>query len=135
MEQVEVGYGDKVILDSLKLNLVPGSRIGLLGRNGAGKSTLIKLLANENKPIRGEYLTSAGLQIGYFAQHQLEFLRADDSALRSSAKIRQTSHGAEPERLSGRFWFPRRRSPWQGGSYVRRRKGSFGVSTHSLSKT
>ena len=81
MEQVEVGYGDKVILDSLKLNLVPGSRIGLLGRNGAGKSTLIKLLASENQPIRGEYLTSAGLQIGYFAQHQLEFLRPDDSAL------------------------------------------------------
>ena len=81
MEQVQVGYGEKVILDSLKLNLVPGSRIGLLGRNGAGKSTLIKLLASEKDPMQGEYLTSAGLRIGYFAQHQLEFLRADDSAL------------------------------------------------------
>lgn len=50
MEKVSAGYGDRVILDSIKLNLVPGSRIGLLGRNGAGKSTLIKLLAGELAP-------------------------------------------------------------------------------------
>ncbi|STU93256.1 glutathione-regulated potassium-efflux system ATP-binding protein [Klebsiella pneumoniae] len=43
MEKVSAGYGERIILDSIKLNLVPGSRIGLLGRNGAGKSTLIKL--------------------------------------------------------------------------------------------
>jgi ATP-binding cassette, subfamily F, member 3 len=81
IEQVKVGYGDKVILEKLQLNLVPGSRIGLLGKNGAGKSTLIKLLAGENSPLQGLYETSAGLRIGYFAQHQLEFLRADDSPL------------------------------------------------------
>ena len=81
MEQVKVGYGDKVILEKLQLNLVPGSRIGLLGKNGAGKSTLIKLLAGENQALHGIYETSAGLRIGYFAQHQLEFLRADDSPL------------------------------------------------------
>lgn len=81
MEEVEVGYDETVILHHLHLNLVPGSRIGLLGRNGAGKSTLIKLLANEKQPMAGEYLTSTGLKIGYFAQHQLEFLRPDDSAL------------------------------------------------------
>jgi ATP-binding cassette, subfamily F, member 3 len=45
MEKVVAGYDDKIILEKIKLNLVPGSRIGLLGRNGAGKSTLIKLLA------------------------------------------------------------------------------------------
>lgn len=81
MEQVKVGYGDTVILEKLHLNLVPGSRIGLLGKNGAGKSTLIKLLAGEKSPMEGIYETSAGLRIGYFAQHQLEFLRGDDSAL------------------------------------------------------
>jgi ATP-binding cassette subfamily F protein 3 len=81
MEQVKVGYGDTIILDNLHLNLVPGSRIGLLGRNGAGKSTLIKLLAGEKNPMQGLYETSAGLRIGYFAQHQLEFLRAEDSPL------------------------------------------------------
>ncbi|MGS2721094.1 ATP-binding cassette domain-containing protein [Paraglaciecola aestuariivivens] len=81
MEQVKVGYGATIILERLHLNLVPGSRIGLLGKNGAGKSTLIKLLAGEKSPIEGIYETSAGLRIGYFAQHQLEYLRGDDSAL------------------------------------------------------
>ncbi|STG50674.1 ABC transporter ATP-binding protein [Escherichia coli] len=52
--KVSAGYGDRIILDSIKLNLVPGSRIGLLGRNGAGKSTLIKLLAGELAPVSGE---------------------------------------------------------------------------------
>ena len=81
MEHVKVGYDDTVILEHLHLNLVPGSRIGLLGRNGAGKSTLIKLLAGEKDPIQGLYETSAGLRIGYFAQHQLEYLRGEDSAI------------------------------------------------------
>lgn len=81
IDQVKLGYDQTVIIDSLRLNLVPGSRIGLLGRNGAGKSTLIKLLAGEKSPMSGEYETSAGLRIGYFAQHQLEFLRPQDSAI------------------------------------------------------
>ena len=81
MEQVKVGYDDTIILEKLHLNLVPGSRIGLLGKNGAGKSTLIKLLAGEKSPMEGLYETSAGLRIGYFAQHQLEFLRGDDSPI------------------------------------------------------
>lgn len=81
MEKVVAGYGEKIILDKIKLNLVPGSRIGLLGRNGAGKSTLIKLLANELSPISGHIHLAKGIQLGYFAQHQLEYLRADESPL------------------------------------------------------
>lgn len=81
MEKVVAGYGDKIILDHIKLNLVPGSRIGLLGRNGAGKSTLIKLLASELSPISGNIHLAKGIQLGYFAQHQLEYLRADESPL------------------------------------------------------
>ncbi len=81
MEEVKVGYGETVIIEDVRLNLVPGSRIGLLGRNGAGKSTLIKLLAQDKQPMQGIYETSAGLSIGYFAQHQLEYLRPQDTAL------------------------------------------------------
>ncbi len=87
MERVSAGYGDKTILDSIKLNLVPGSRIGLLGRNGAGKSTLIKLLAGELAPMQGEIGLAKGIKLGYFAQHQLEFLRADESPLQHLARI------------------------------------------------
>ncbi|XKM13701.1 ABC transporter ATP-binding protein [Orbaceae bacterium ac157xtp] len=81
MEHVVAGYGDKTILEKIKLNLVPGSRIGLLGRNGAGKSTLIKLLAGELAPQAGRIHLAKGVQLGYFAQHQLEYLRADESPL------------------------------------------------------
>ncbi|CAH0534550.1 putative ABC transporter ATP-binding protein YheS [Vibrio stylophorae] len=81
MDDVAAGYGDRVILQKIRLNLVPGSRIGLLGRNGAGKSTLIKLLANEIQAQGGECTYSQGVKIGYFAQHQLETLRLDDTPL------------------------------------------------------
>ena len=81
MENIVAGYGDKIVLEQIKLNLVPGSRIGLLGRNGAGKSTLIKLLAGELLPMQGQVSLAKGIQLGYFAQHQLEYLRADESAL------------------------------------------------------
>ncbi|YCI81348.1 ABC transporter ATP-binding protein [Enterobacteriaceae bacterium] len=87
MEKVSAGYGDRIILDSIKLNLVPGSRIGLLGRNGAGKSTLIKLLAGELAPLSGDIGLAKGIKLGYFAQHQLEFLRADESPLQHLARL------------------------------------------------
>lgn len=87
MEKVSAGYGEKIILNDIKLNLIPGSRIGLLGRNGAGKSTLIKLLAGEIEPLQGKMALSKGIKLGYFAQHQLEFLRSDESALQHLTRL------------------------------------------------
>ena len=105
MENVEVGYGDTVILNHLHMNLVPGSRIGLLGRNGAGKSTLIKLLAAEKTPMAGQYQTSAGLRIGYFAQHQLETLRADDSAIAHLQRLDEKATEQQLRDYLGGFGF------------------------------
>ncbi|WP_058910348.1 ABC transporter ATP-binding protein [Entomohabitans teleogrylli] len=87
MEKVSAGYGARRVLESIKLNLVPGSRIGLLGRNGAGKSTLIKLLAGELQPLHGEIGLAKGIKLGYFAQHQLEYLRADESPLQHLSRL------------------------------------------------
>ena len=91
MENASAGYGlgesAVEILSKIKLNLVPGSRIGLLGKNGAGKSTLIKLLAGEIPPTSGTIQLAKGVQLGYFAQHQLDTLRADESALWHLQKI------------------------------------------------
>ncbi|WP_265497516.1 ABC transporter ATP-binding protein [Providencia rustigianii] len=87
MEKVSAGYAEKVILESIKLNLVPGSRIGLLGRNGAGKSTLIKMLAGDLPPLHGKISLSKGIKLGYFAQHQLEYLHADESPLQHIARL------------------------------------------------
>ncbi|MFU2510788.1 ribosomal protection-like ABC-F family protein [Pseudoalteromonas sp. ASV78] len=81
LDKAQAGYGDTTILHSIKLNLVPGSRIALLGRNGAGKSTLIKLLSGELQPQAGEVFQHQGLNIGYFAQHQLESLDLKASAV------------------------------------------------------
>ena len=101
MEHVSVGYGDKEILKSVHLNLVPGARIGLLGRNGAGKSTLIKLLSEELAPMKGKYETNPGLNIGYFAQHQLESLRLDDSPLQHLSRLAPTSREQELRNFLG----------------------------------
>ncbi len=73
-----LGYGDKTILEKVKLQLTPGARIGLLGPNGAGKSTLIKNLAGELEPLSGRLSRGENLAVGYFAQHQLDSL--DDKA-------------------------------------------------------
>ena len=81
MDQVSAGYGDLEILSKIRLNLVPGSRIGLLGRNGAGKSTLIKTLAKSIPPLSGDFEYSKHLRIGYFAQHQLDTLTKGQSPL------------------------------------------------------
>ncbi|WP_148861460.1 ATP-binding cassette domain-containing protein [Marinobacter fonticola] len=73
------GHGDSVILQSINLTLLPGTRIGLLGPNGAGKSTLINALLGGRSLLSGERTTGEHLAIGYFAQHQLESLDLDAS--------------------------------------------------------
>jgi len=82
---VSIGYGDGseqvTIVSDVKLQLMPGQRIGLIGPNGAGKSTLIKYLAGELQSQTGESWQAQDLKIGYFAQHQLEQLDLDLSAL------------------------------------------------------
>lgn len=77
----QLGYGDKVVLQQVKLQLVPGARIGLLGPNGAGKSTLIKTLSGELAPVAGRLARGENLAIGYFAQHQLDSLDPKASPL------------------------------------------------------
>ena len=105
MEHVSVGYGDIEILKSVHLNLVPGARIGLLGRNGAGKSTLIKLLSEELSPMKGKYETHPGLNIGYFAQHQLESLRLDESPLQHLSRLAPTHREQELRNFLGCYGF------------------------------
>jgi ATP-binding cassette subfamily F protein 3 len=81
LQRGSAGYHGQSLLTRLDMTLRPGCRIGLLGRNGAGKSTLIKLLAGEILLLSGERHEAKNLAIGYFAQHQLEQLRPDESPL------------------------------------------------------
>jgi ATP-binding cassette, subfamily F, member 3 len=87
LERAAAGYGDHVVLDRLDLRLDPDDRIALLGANGNGKSTFAKLLAGQLAPLAGEVVRAPKLRVGYFAQHQIEALRPDDSALRHLARL------------------------------------------------
>ncbi|MDD2034402.1 MULTISPECIES: ATP-binding cassette domain-containing protein [unclassified Pseudomonas] len=81
LSDARLGYGDKTVLEKVKLQLTPGARIGLLGPNGAGKSTLIKNLSGELEPLAGRLTRGENTVVGYFAQHQLDSLDAKASPL------------------------------------------------------
>ena len=81
LDDAAAGYDGRKVLERVALTLRPGTRLGLLGLNGAGKSTLIRLLAGEIAHSAGRRVEGKGLVIGYFAQHQLEQLRGDESPL------------------------------------------------------
>ncbi|MFK8400553.1 ATP-binding cassette domain-containing protein [Pseudomonas sp. BGr12] len=87
LSEARLGYGDKTVLEKVKLQLVPGARIGLLGPNGAGKSTLIKTLSGDLSLLSGELARGENLAIGYFAQHQLDSLDPKASPLLHLARI------------------------------------------------
>ena len=87
LDNVDAGYANKSILEKVVLAIRPGERIGLLGKNGAGKSTLIKVLADELKPLSGKKVQGKDLNIGYFAQHQLEQLRLYESPLQHMLRL------------------------------------------------
>jgi ATP-binding cassette subfamily F protein 3 len=80
-EEAAVGYGEKVILSDVEWSVLPGDAIGLLGPNGAGKSTLLKSIVGDLPVIDGVLHRSQAIRIGYFAQHQVDQLRLDESAL------------------------------------------------------
>lgn len=105
MEDITVGYEQTIILEKITLNLVPGARIGLLGRNGAGKSTFMKLLAGTIKPLSGVYETYHGVKIGYFAQHQLETLTEHASPLEHMQMIAPQQNEQALRDYLGRYGF------------------------------
>ena len=134
MEDVDAGYplldahGDKVggktIVSRVNFSLQIGQRIGLLGVNGAGKSTLIKTIAGELAPLTGHATLGKGLSIGYFAQHQVEMLRHDESPLWHLAKIAPTVREQELRNFLGSFNFPGTMvtspiAPFSGGEKAR----------------
>lgn len=82
MRKVALGYPEKTVLKGVNVYLGPRDRIGLLGVNGAGKSTLIKALSGELAPLEnGDSMRANNLVVGYFAQHQVERLHLESSAL------------------------------------------------------
>ena len=115
MDAVSAGYrnidedtqtvSEKIIVSGINFSLQAGQRIGLLGINGAGKSTFIKTIAGELQSLAGDTQFNKGLSIGYFAQHQVEMLRHDESPLWHMTKLAPNVREQELRNFLGSFNF------------------------------
>ncbi len=119
-----VGYDDTPVLGNINLNLSAGDRIGLLGVNGAGKSTLVKALSTGSTLLSGERILSKDTKIGYFAQHQLELLKPEQSPLDHLREYAPEDREQDHRNYLGRFGFSGERifepvAPFSGGEKAR----------------
>ncbi|MEZ0603841.1 ABC-F family ATP-binding cassette domain-containing protein [Paraburkholderia sp. IW21] len=81
------GTPPTVIVRGINRSVLAGQRIGILGANGQGKSTLVKTVAHELAPIAGEISEGKGLNIGYFAQQELDVLRPLDTPMEHMIRL------------------------------------------------
>ena len=105
LENLNLGYGDKTILHDINLSVESGARYGLLGVNGSGKSTLIKAISGTLLPQAGTITRAEKLKIGYFAQHQLETLRADQTPVWHIQQLSPEVREQEIRNFLGSFAF------------------------------
>jgi ATP-binding cassette subfamily F protein 3 len=129
LEDMQAGYTNELgivipILSKVRLMVRGGDRIGILGVNGAGKSTLVKTLAGELEVQAGSRKASRGLEVGYFAQHQLDMLDLDSSPLQHLARLAPQTREQELRNYLGGFGFGGDRvmdkvEPMSGGEKAR----------------
>lgn len=124
LDGASLGYGaGRPVLSGVTLSLLPGTRIGLLGRNGTGKSTFIKSLAGEVGLMAGDRREGRGLVVGYFAQHQLEQLRADETPMQHLMRLLPQLREQDQRDFLGRFGFSEQAlapvGPFSGGERAR----------------
>lgn len=124
LDKAAIGYNETPLISGIELSLAPGDRVGLLGPNGAGKSTLIKLIAGVLAPLSGKRKEAKDIRIGYFAQHQLEQLRPEDSPLRHLQRLNPQASEQELRDFIGGFGFHgdkalEKVAPFSGGEKAR----------------
>ena len=124
LDKADLGYGGEPVLHDIDLSLESGARYGLLGVNGSGKSTFIKTLAGELNVLSGRIVRSDKLNIGYFAQHQLDTLRPDQSPLWHIQKLSPDVREQEIRNFLGSFNFIgdaalQKTEPFSGGEKAR----------------
>jgi ATP-binding cassette subfamily F protein 3 len=78
---------NKVIIKDVNKSVLAGQRVGILGANGQGKSTLVKTIARTMPQLLGTVTEGKGLNIGYFAQQELDVLRTDDNPLEHMIRL------------------------------------------------
>jgi ATP-binding cassette subfamily F protein 3 len=106
LDGVAAGYAPGApVLSRLDLRIDPDDRLALVGRNGNGKTTLARLLAGQLKPMAGSIVASSKLQVGYFAQHQIEELVPDETPLQHMQRLLPGAAPAAVRAQLGRFGF------------------------------
>jgi len=105
LEGVQKAYGDVVVHDGLDLHIRRLERWCVMGVNGAGKSTLLKLVTGDVAPDAGEVRLGASLELGYFAQHAMEILDPDATALQTLEREYPKATGGSLRTLLGAFGF------------------------------
>ncbi|RYD15423.1 MAG: ATP-binding cassette domain-containing protein [Lysobacteraceae bacterium] len=124
LEDAAAGYGERRVVEAVRLSLRPGDRIGLLGANGAGKSTLVKTIAGRIAPLAGRRIENRGLAIGYFAQHQIEQLDPGATPVEHVLRLSPGFGELAARSFLGRFGFSGERAlaevrPFSGGEKAR----------------
>ncbi|HID46498.1 MAG TPA: ATP-binding cassette domain-containing protein [Chromatiaceae bacterium] len=124
LSEAAAGYDGKAIVSDVSMSISPGDRIGLLGPNGAGKSTFIKLLSGALPLMTGRMETAQDLKIGYFAQHQVEQLHPEHSALEHLTQLDPQAREQELRDYLGSFGFMgdkalEKTAPFSGGEKSR----------------
>ena len=124
LDHAKLGYGGETVLRDVSLSLESGARYGLLGVNGSGKSTLIKTLAGSLPVQAGQIVRADKLNTGYFAQHQLDTLRPDQSPLWHIQKLSPEAKEQDIRNFLGGFNFTgdaalQNTAPFSGGEKAR----------------
>jgi ATP-binding cassette subfamily F protein 3 len=124
LEDCSAGYGERAVIAEVTLALTKSDRIAVIGANGAGKTTLVRLIAGELAPLGGRRSQAREVVIGYFAQHQVELLREDETPLAMMARLFRGEREQSLRDFLGRFGFSGERAerpigPFSGGEKSR----------------
>jgi ATP-binding cassette subfamily F protein 3 len=120
LHAVEAGYAARTVLSGVELTLTSADRVAVIGANGNGKTTLMRLLAGELAPLAGERIAARDIVVGYFAQHQVELLRAEETPLGMMTRLYRGQREQALRDFLGRFGFSGERAerpigPLSGG--------------------
>jgi ATP-binding cassette subfamily F protein 3 len=124
LEDCSAGYGERAVIAEVTLAVTKSDRIAVIGANGAGKTTLVRLIAGELAPLAGRRSQAREVVIGYFAQHQVELLREDETPLAMMTRLFRGEREQSLRDFLGRFGFSGERAerpigPFSGGEKSR----------------
>ena len=124
LEDAAAGYGQREVLSGVTMSVASNDRLAVIGANGAGKTTLVRLLAGELAPLAGRRTEGRGIVIGYFAQHQIELLRPEETPLAMMLRLFRGEREQKLRDFLGRFGFAAERAerpigPLSGGEKSR----------------